>query len=185
MAAMRICDIVPVDKFLFSDEDFLPDTITDQAHREEEKVPQVQDVSSSDDDMPLSQLICSNSKIGDESPVRLLMSNFNLSFNSFEHFASTQSPHRSVTSQPATSRLKCSSSPKKKFSIIRELFPYPKISQYSHLLPIRRHLNMGRANRKKPKEKRWRKVFEQRKNALRGKRYQFKSSRENILFRMR
>ncbi|KAL3270654.1 hypothetical protein HHI36_021183 [Cryptolaemus montrouzieri] len=40
--ALRICGIVPVDKFLFSYEDFLPATVTNQGHLEEKEVPQVQ-----------------------------------------------------------------------------------------------------------------------------------------------
>ncbi|KAL3277934.1 hypothetical protein HHI36_013275 [Cryptolaemus montrouzieri] len=117
--------IIPVDKFPFSGEYFLPATVNDQGHRKEKEVPQVQDPSSSDDDMPLFRLICSNSEVGDEFPLRFLVSNF----NRFKPSASTRFPHRSVTLQHSTSKLVCPSSPNAKFRAPRELSPYPEISE--------------------------------------------------------
>ncbi|KAL3271249.1 hypothetical protein HHI36_021741 [Cryptolaemus montrouzieri] len=111
--AFRICDIVPVEKLLLYDEDLLPATVTDQGHLEEKEV---QDPSSSDDEIPLTQMICSNSEVGDESPVRFLVSDF----NPFD---------RSVIPQTSTSKLECPFSPIAKFRTPRELFPYPNISE--------------------------------------------------------
>ena len=59
--AFRSCGITPLNRFIFSDEDFLPSSVTDQTPIEEEIEDQVphqtadtmDDESSSDDDIPL------------------------------------------------------------------------------------------------------------------------------------
>ncbi|KAL3277660.1 hypothetical protein HHI36_013006 [Cryptolaemus montrouzieri] len=79
--------------------------------------------------MPLSRLIWSNSEVRDKSPVWLLISNFNLSFNPFEPSASTRFPLRYVTSQPSTSKLESPSAPNIEFRTPNELFRYSKISK--------------------------------------------------------
>lgn len=101
--AFRVCGIVPLNKFIFTDEDFLPATVTDQRMIASEGNNEAQqeageDSFTSDDDIPLTHLKkklppCSNIQ-------KASTSNDNLS-------------------EPSTSNYK---SP-------QDLVPYPKISQ--------------------------------------------------------
>ncbi|KAL3288767.1 hypothetical protein HHI36_003201 [Cryptolaemus montrouzieri] len=110
--------------------------------------------------MPLSRLMCS--------------------LNPFEPSASTRFPHR-CTPQPSTAKLECPSSPNAKFRTPRELFPYPKISEprkrirrgkKSTILTSTSNKEELENEESKKKEAQRKKEFEQRKNELRGKRYQ-------------
>ncbi|KAL3269654.1 hypothetical protein HHI36_008717 [Cryptolaemus montrouzieri] len=72
--------------------------------------------------MTLSRLICSNYKVGDGSPVRLLVSNFNLCFNPFIFLSDLL--YLNLPCQNSSP-----SSPNAKLRTPMQLFPHPKISE--------------------------------------------------------